>query len=302
MTSYPYLTDFLNAILGTDWSLPVPTFGFMVAMALLASTAVARTAVLRLEGSGNTPAGAHLMVADMALVAALAGIAGAKVFHALDNASDFIANPAAMIFSRGGFSIYGGLLAGIGAGVLFLKRRGLPVVPMLDAVAPSLMLGYALGRLGCQFSGDGDWGIASDMTLKPLWVPDWMWAQTYDGNILGVVIAEPGVYPTPLYEAVAAFLLFGCLRMLSTSTYRRGYLFSMYLLVAGFERLLIEKIRVNPRHDWLSIGATQAEVISVLLILAGLLGASLALRGQRLWPRLLLIGSVGAALSACVHR
>jgi phosphatidylglycerol:prolipoprotein diacylglycerol transferase len=74
----------------------------------------------------------------------------------------------------------------------------------------------------------------------------------------------------------------------------------VYLLVAGFERLLVEKIRINLRHDWLGVGLTQAEVISILFVLAGLLGVLLTLRGRKLWLRTLLALGVVTALSACV--
>lgn len=298
--SYPYLTDILNAIFGTDWALPFPTFGALVAIALIVGTSVAQTNVRRLEAAGTLPPSTHLMVGNLVFISALAGIIGARIFHILDNTPQFLADPAAMVFTRAGFSIYGGLLVGVASAMLLLRRHGLPVAPMLDAIAPSLMLGYAIGRLGCQLSGDGDWGIASDLALKPDWIPGWLWAQTYDGNIVGVVIPPPGVYPTPLYESAAAFALFGILWALRSATARPGFLFSMYLILAGFERLLVEKIRVNPHHEWLGIGATQAEVISVLLILAGLLGAVLALRERRLWPRVVLGTTVLGGLSACV--
>lgn len=298
--SYPYLTDLLNAAFGTHWALPIPTFGVLVALAFVVATRVARTNVRRLEAAGRLPPSTHLMIGDMVAVSALAGVAGARLFHIADNMPVFMADPLAMVFSRAGFSIYGGLLAGVATGVLLLRRRGLPVATMLDALAPSLMLGYAIGRLGCQLSGDGDWGIAADMALKPAWLADWWWAQTYDGNIVGVAIAAPGVYPAPLYESLAALLLFAVLWMLRSWMPRPGQLFSVYLLLAGFERLLVEKIRVNPRHDWFGISLTQAEVVSVLLILGGMLGLVMALRGGRLWPRVALAAGIAAALSACV--
>jgi phosphatidylglycerol:prolipoprotein diacylglycerol transferase len=78
-----------------------------------------------------------------------------------------------MILTRTGFSIYGGLCFGIVVGVIFVKRRSVPVIPMLDATAPAMMLGYGIGRLGCEIAGDGDWGIAANMALKPSWLPDW---------------------------------------------------------------------------------------------------------------------------------
>lgn len=298
--SYPYLTDIFNAIFGTDWALPIPTFGTLVAIALIAGVRVANANARRLETAGALPPSTHLMVPDLVFKSALAGFVGARSFHILDDLPQFIADPAAMLFTRAGFSIYGGLLAGVACAVLLIRRRGLPIAPLLDAVAPSLMLAYAIGRLGCQLSGDGDWGIAADLALKPGWLPGWLWAQTYEGNIIGAVIPPPGVYPTPLYESAAAFALFGVLCALRSVTARAGFLFSMYLILAGFERLLIEKIRVNPRHELLGMDVTQAEVISILLVTAGLIGTVLALRGRRVWPRIVLAAGILTGLTACI--
>ena len=298
--SFPYLTDILNALLGTQWTLPIPTFGAVVATAIVVATSVARKETRRLEAVGRLPRSTHLMVPDLAVVSAVAGIVGARLFHIVDHLSEFAADPSAMIFSRAGFSIYGGLLSDWSSDVCSSDLRAVPIAPMLDATAPSMMLGYAIGRLGCQLAGDGDWGIAADMALKPGWLPDWLWAQTYSGNILGVVIPEPGVYPTPIYESVAALALFGVLWVLRSDRQRPAYLFSVYLLLAGFERLLIEKIRINPHHDWLGLQVTQAEVVSIAVVVAGLLGVLLTLTGRTLWPRLLLALGVVSALSACV--
>jgi phosphatidylglycerol:prolipoprotein diacylglycerol transferase len=302
MTSFPYVTDLLNAILGTRWSLPVPTFGAVVAAAIVIATRVARREATRLEALGALPPRTRSTVGDLAMISVVAGLLGARLFYIVDHVDQFLADPAAMILSRAGFSIYGGLCFGVAAGVVFLRGRRVPILPMLDATAPALMLGYGVGRLGCQLAGDGDWGVASDMTLKPGWLPDWFWAQTYDGNILGVVIPAPGVYPTPIYECIAALALFGLLWALRSGQPRVGQLFSVYLLLAGFERLLIEKIRVNARHDLLGLQLTQAEAISVCLVVAGLLGLLAALKGGRVWTRVLLAVAVGAALSACVPR
>jgi phosphatidylglycerol:prolipoprotein diacylglycerol transferase len=138
------------------------------------------------------------------------------------------------------------------------------------------------------------------MARKPSWLPEWLWAQTYDGNIVGVVIPAPGVYPTPIYEAVAALGLFGVLWLMRSVVQRPGFLFSVYLLLAGFERLLIEKIRINPEHEWFGARLTQAEALSILVVVAGLAGVWLTLRGRRYWTRALVSLGVAAALSACV--
>jgi phosphatidylglycerol:prolipoprotein diacylglycerol transferase len=170
---------------------------------------------------------------------------------------------------------------------------------MLDATAPSMMLGYGIGRLGCQIAGDGDWGISANMTLKPSWLPEWLWAQAYDGNIAGVTIPPPGVYPTPIYEIAMALASFLVLWFLRSHNNRPGYLFSVYLLLAGFERILIEKIRINVRYDVFGAYVTQAEAISCLLIIAGLFGVLATLRTNRFWTKIILSVGVLSALSAC---
>lgn len=300
--SYPYLTDLLNALFGTHWHLPIPTFGVIVAIAVAAATYVATRVVCSYENLSRLPAQSHGAVWVMAIVSTFAGIIGARVFDIFDNADRFVADPLSMILTRTGFSIYGGLCFGIVAGVIFLKRRSIPVIPMLDATAPAIMLGYGIGRLGCQISGDGDWGIAANMNLKPSWLPDWLWAQTYDGNIAGVIIAPPGVYPSPIYEIGMALAIALLLWLLRFHKHRPGYLFSLFLLLAGFERILIEKIRVNVRYDVLGAYVTQAEAISFLLIIAGLAGILATFRTNRFWTKIILSAGVLAALAACAPR
>ncbi len=300
--SYPYVTDGLNAVFGTHWDLPIPTFGVIVAIAVTLATFLASRLVRRYEEHGRLPAQSHSSVWDMAIVSTLAGIVGARVFDVLDNADRFLADPLSMILTRTGFSIYGGLCFGIIAGVIFVKRRSLPVRPMLDATAPCIMLGYGIGRLGCQIAGDGDWGIAAKMNLKPGWLPEWLWAQTYDGNIAGVIIAPPGVYPTPIYEIMMSLAVASVLWILRFHKQRLGYLFSLFLLLAGFERILIEKIRVNVRYDILGAYVTQAEAISLLLVIAGLAGILATLRTPRFWTKAIVAVGVLTALAACAPR
>jgi phosphatidylglycerol:prolipoprotein diacylglycerol transferase len=134
------------------------------------------------------------------------------------------------------------------------------------------MLGYAIGRIGCQIAGDGDWGIAADLDAKPFWLPTWLWAQTYDGNILGIIIPEPGVYPTPIYEVVMASAAFALLWKLRIHCHQPGWLFCGYLALAGVERLLIETIRVITTFDLFGMAVTQAQLIAVACLVAGSTG------------------------------
>ncbi|HSC67763.1 MAG TPA: prolipoprotein diacylglyceryl transferase family protein [Cellvibrio sp.] len=307
--SYPNLSDVINSIFGTDFHLPIAMFGTFVALAIVVSAWLGKKEVMRFEQlgklpgaimSGNKPIAPHLLVSDLAMICAIFGVIGARIFHLLEYPREFLQDPIAMIFSREGFSIFGGLILGAIAGAVFLKRRSVPITPMLDALAPSIILGYGIGRLGCQVSGDGDWGTAANMAIKPNWLPDWFWAQTYDNNVVGTIITAPGVYPTPLYEALAAFLIFAFLWSIRKTHYQTGFLFSVYLLLSGFERLLIEKIRINSEYHLWGMSFTQAEFISTVLIIAGVAGIVKTTNAKLLSKIVFSVIAVGA-LSACTQ-
>jgi phosphatidylglycerol:prolipoprotein diacylglycerol transferase len=280
---------------GYDLPLPIAMFGLFVALAMLAAAACLRSELARMHRAGQIGAAVRQVkgkdgtmselriapqevVSNFAAVVLVAGIVGARLFHILEHTDSFAADPMGMIFSRSGLSVFGGLIFGAIAGVIFVRRWQLDVRPCLDAIAPSMMLGYAIGRIGCQVSGDGDWGTVANMALKPDWLPTWAWAQTYDNNIYGEVIAAPGVYPTPMYETLMALACFGLLWALRKHPFRTGWLFSVYLLLAGIERLLIEQIRVNPELSFAGVQATQAEMIAAALLVCGLSGIAMLSR------------------------
>ena len=302
--SYPYLSDLINHIFGTQWNIPIAVFGSFVLLAIITATFVAKKEVIRFENLGILPkvegAYTHKIVSDLAFTPVIFGLIGARVFHIFEYPQEFINDPIGMIFSTGGFSIYGGLIFGVIAGTIFLNKRSIPVIPMLDALAPSMILGYGIGRVGCQISGDGDWGIVANMALIPNWLPDWLWAQTYENNIVGVIIQSPGVYPTPIYEALTAFCIYFFLCVIKKAEYSKGYIFSVYLLMSGFGRLLIEKIRINSEYHLLGGSFTQAELISTMLILFGLFGI-LKSKKSKYIPKIAFSIVVIGALSACVQ-
>jgi len=261
--SFPYLTDVLHA-LGLNLPLPIPTFGLMVGIAFFTGKWLAG-----LEARRLMPAQSPDFMSNVCMTGFIAGILGARLFHLLEYPRDFLAHPAEMLLSRSGFTIFGGLIVGILAGVWYARRKQAPLAPMLDAVAPALMLSYGIGRIGCQISGDGDWGIAVS-GAQPAWLPHWLWAQTYDGNIAGAVIAPPGVYPTPIYETLMAFACFALLWRLRKHAHAPGWLFGVYLLLAGVERFLVELIRVNSTYSLFGMHVTQAQIISTACVIAGL--------------------------------
>jgi phosphatidylglycerol:prolipoprotein diacylglycerol transferase len=285
--SFPYLSDLVYALTGYRLPLPFAMFGLFVAFAMLAAGACLKHELQRLHLGGRigtarrgaSDVAPHTLVSDFTFVVLLAGVAGARLFHILENLDMFFVDPLSMIFSRSGLSVFGGLIVGGFAGLVFLRRRTISVPPFLDAIAPAMMLGYAIGRIGCQVSGDGDWGTAANMALKPAWLPTWLWAQTYENNIFGVVISAPGVYPTPIYETLMALGCFAVLWAVRKHPFRAGWLFSVYLVLAGVERLLIEQIRVNVRFELYGVTFTQAEFIAVLFLALGIAG--MAILGRR---------------------
>jgi phosphatidylglycerol---prolipoprotein diacylglyceryl transferase len=260
--AFPYLTDVLHA-LGINLPLPIPTFGLMVATAFFVGQWL-----VTVEGRRLLPALPKDLMGNICLVGFLAGLLGAKLFHLLEHPREVLEDPMRMLLSTSGLTFFGGLIASVIAGALYARRNKAPLPVLLDVFAPALMLAYGIGRIGCQIAGDGDWGIAVT-SPAPAWLPDWLWAQTYEGNIAGVEIPPPGVYPAPLYETLMATAAFGLLWALRKHSHAPGWLFGVYLLLAGVERFLIELIRVNTTYSIFGMEITQAQIIATACVFAG---------------------------------
>lgn len=285
--SYPYLSDLFRDLTGLDLPLPLPMFGLLVLVAVVVAGLVLRSELRRrwragqLVVDGRPGAVDSLQEVDdftgtFTAAMLLAGIAGAKLFSLAEDPGAVLADPVGAVVSSSGFNIIGGLVVATLVGVLMVRRRSLHVPVFLDAAAPAVMLGYAIGRIGCQVSGDGDWGLRADLADKPGWLPTWLWAQTYEGNILGVTIPEPGVYPTPLWETAMALVLFALLWSLRRHAFRPGWLFALWLVLGAAERLAIEPLRVNEVHGPWQL--SQAQYLSAVMLVAGLVGVALLSR------------------------
>ncbi|HEX5625999.1 MAG TPA: prolipoprotein diacylglyceryl transferase family protein [Saprospiraceae bacterium] len=229
----------------------------------------------------------HERVFDITGVAALFGLIGSKLFSVLENFDSFIKDPVGEFFSGSGLTIYGGLILAFIMVYRYVDKKGIRPLHFIDAAAPTLMIGYCVGRMGCQFSGDGDWGIINELA-KPSWFlfPDSWWAYSYPHNVLneGVAIPdcswkycmqlEPKVFPTPLYEVVLAGLITGILWLMRTRIHRAGVLFFSYCIFNGLERFFIEFIRVNPRYNLLGFELSQAQIIALVVLLIGISGVA----------------------------
>ncbi len=216
-------------------------------------------------------------------LAAVTALAGARLFGILENPGPFFNDPLKTLFSPSGFAFYGGLIVTFVVMWWYHRYWGWQRLRIVDALTAPIMLSYALGRIGCHISGDGDWGIPNHHARPFSWIPDWLWAYRYPHNVIKEGIYMPGcdwgeycyrlpigVFPTPLYEFAGGMLFFGILWYLRLRIKTAGRLAALYLLMMGGGRLLVEQIRVNTRYHAWGTAFTQAELISLLLILSGI--------------------------------
>jgi phosphatidylglycerol:prolipoprotein diacylglycerol transferase len=225
------------------------SYGLMLGLAFIVASYLL-THELRLHGMNPN------IATEVTLIALVAGLVGAKLFHLLENWDDFMHAPWQMAISPAGLTWYGGFLLAVGIIYFYLKRKKIRFLQICDFTAPGLALGYGIARIGCQLAGDGDYGIPSDLP----------WAMAYPH---GTVPTTARVHPAPVYETLASVVIFLILWKLRKRGYPVGKLFMIYLLLSGIERLLVEFIRINPH---LLFGLSQAQLISVALIAVGAFG------------------------------
>lgn len=244
---------------------------------------------------------------DIVILAGVSGVAGAKLFSVFENLPAFFNDPIGTFFSGNGLNVYGGVLLAFFIVYRYVKKLNINPKYVMDIGGMGILVGYAVGRMGCQFSGDGDWGIVA--AAQPEWwfLPDWLWAYDFPNNVAqsgGLIdgcskeaytaayspgISEEqrcasacgvkychqltqGVYPTSVYEIFLWLGGFGILWLLRKRIQIAGVLFFMYMVYNGIVRYLIEEIRVNDKYELMGMNGSQAQYISLLFILIGIIG------------------------------
>ena len=222
---------------------------------------------------------------NILIVGLVFAILGSKLFDIFDNFGSFLKNPLHSLLSFSGLTFYGGFIVTVIALLIYMKVIKLNWKYVIDATAPAIMIGYAIGRLGCHFSGDGCWGIVNTLAQPQwlAWLPDWLWASYYPHNVInhGIPIAGCGgahcmvldkpVFPTSLYESIISFFSFGILWLSRKRIKAPVALFGLFMVLNGIERFSIEKIRINNKYDIWGMQLSQAEIISAFLILIGII-------------------------------
>jgi len=231
------------------------TFGIMFALGFIAAGALVAK---RLKEWGKPPDWAY----EMVFATAVGGLVGARLDFIAENYDSVKNDLLGNVFTGAGLVWYGGAVGGAIGAAIWGWRRGIFNAYLLDLAAVPLAVGYAVGRIGCQLSGDGDYGKA--------W--DGPWAMAYPH---GTEPIDTTVHPTPIYETLSMGLVAFVLWRLR-DRYQPGILFSIYLVLAGTERFLVEFIR---RNEHVLLGLTQAQLISLAMIAAG--GIWLVVKSRR---------------------
>ncbi len=234
----------------------IKTFGVTFALGFLAcGLVIAR----RLRELGRPVDWAY----EIVFAALIGGIVGARGYYVIQNYSQVKHDLVGSVFSGSGLVWYGGAIGGAIGVLAWMRFRHVLQLRMLDMCATALALGYGIGRIGCQVSGDGDYGIRSSLP----------WAMGYPH---GTVPTPPGVrvQPTPIYETVAMCLLAYFLWYLRDRV-RPGVIFALYLLFSGLERFLVEFIR---RNSEVLAGLTAPQLESVVACVVGAVWLALMAR------------------------
>lgn len=256
-------------ILGGD---PITTFGVMMFLAFVTGGLVLRSELERMKFEGER-------AWDFVFMAVVGGLIGAKLYYVLLNADQLQVQGISFVFSRGGMVWYGGFLLAAALVLFEVRRSPIPMRHVLDASAPALALAYAVGRIGCFLVGDDygrptdSWvGIAFPNGAPPSTVANLQ--NQFGIEIDPALIAKYGevlpVHPTQLYEVGMSTLIFFVLWSLRGRGRPVGWIFALWLTLAGIERFIVEIYRA--KDDRFFGVLTVAQMISLGLVVAGLWG------------------------------
>ena len=227
------------------WHLNVPTFGLMLWLACVAAAFVMDRGFKRAGLDGDA--------VGMVAIAAVLGIVGAKLWHVIDTPMEFQEQGWRVLWDTAGFAWFGGLLFGISALVFQGWWARIGGLRTLDLAAPAAAIGYGIGRIGCFLSGDGCYGLPTNLP----------WGMSFPNGILPTLVR---VHPTPLYEFAAGLLIGWWLWWRGGKPHGTGAIVGQYLVLSGIARFLVEFIRRNPKVLW---GLSNAQLASAGSVIVG---------------------------------
>ena len=290
---YPNFYYLVKDILGLDLPAlkPIQTFGVLVTLAFLAAAFFLTKELKRKESAGlfdyEFNNGNKTIPSDtiplVTLIAAFTGFVGARIWSSFEHWDALVDNPLNIFNNSYGYAFLGGLITAATTIWIYYLLKKINPFKVADAVAPSLMPAYALGRLGCHLVGDGDWGIINGKPKPLSWIPDWLWGYTYPHNIIkeGNLITSctwdtycyelsNPVYPTSFYESIIILILFYILWKLRLRINTVGRITSIYLMMISIERFFIEFIKINKHYEIIGLSLSQAQLTSIGIFIVGL--------------------------------
>ena len=263
---WPVIIDFGNvSLFDKEFHLAIYSYGFMLVIAFYSCFFLLSKDLKRLGYESK-------LASDITFAAAVGGIVGSKIYYLLESLDKVIEDPMGMIFSGSGLVFLGGLMGGTLGVTYVLRKNKLHWLTFGDIVAPLLILGYSIGRIGCFLVGDDyglptkmPWGMSFENGLPPTTYSVFEGAYPWV-DLAGFTDGLLNVHPTQPMETVIGFLIFLYLWNKRTSITVAGTLFFTYLILAGTERFCIEFIRLNPKYIFIFSGA---QVLSLFMIIIG---------------------------------
>ncbi|MEJ2495378.1 MAG: prolipoprotein diacylglyceryl transferase [Ignavibacteriaceae bacterium] len=247
----------------------VYSFGVMLGLAIVVSTFVLYKEAKRKNLD-------IYFTLEVVVLAILSEVVGGKILFIIENFSKFLKHPVLVGLSPEGSTFYGGFILGVIVFYIYLKIKKIPFPFAADIVAVALPIAYGLGRIGCHLAGDGDYGTPTNLP----------WGTNYENGVMppsvmfrinhipnsfpnGIVPDNTPLHPTPVYEFIAAMIIFFILWKYRKHGWIAGRLFMLYLILSSLSRFLVEFIRLNPR---ILFGLSEAQLISIMFFIIGLYG------------------------------
>jgi len=251
--------------------LALPTYGILLVLGMLAGLWVVTRQARK---AGLVPE----VITDMAVYAIIAGLIGAKVLLLIVEWPYYSRNPRDLLslFQSGGV-FYGGLLGAIPVAFWYARRHQLDGWKTADVLAPGVVLGQAVGRLGCFMAGC--------CYGKPADVP---WAVTfrdlYANRNVGTPLDTP-LHPTQIYESLACFLIFAFLLWMAPRKKFHGQVVLAYVFLYAVARFIVEMYRGDAVRGFVLGGRlSTSQFIAVIMAVAAALVLPYLWRRERLVP------------------